>query len=567
MHLKINQAIEYSAIFKEEILNVDYFLESIPSLNIIQIFCWIDSEIYSRENNENKQLELYQKFSERFPKADKDLINQYIINLQRNGDKFSIFTHISNLSIIQYAIENYNTEKARDLSPEEELALFQGYMFLTEKWTSRPNFNDNQASIFSNKRLFLENFMPIQIPTSNLLEVNNFIIQTIKACYLFKFIEKSEKYNKLYEAFLKENNISNWRIYLSNIYSGFIAGFDQRGIAPFRIKIKKEHYHYKKWFLRYAIDVEKFESDDFFRGIREKPIFKLDDENFLFLNQGFFVNKIYQAIIFDLSKAAVKSNVKIGEKAIKNVMDLKPFYAADFTEQIMLYNLMDYIFERKASVRYSGKDLNLRLKKREVDYLIKDGNNIILIECKDSSFSNNAKGSYSEIKKEILKKMASNFEEKPKGTTQLVNAINDILKGKYDFVIRKNKKITIYPVIVFTDYTFNLVGVNHILKTDFRKKINKIEGIKEIKDITLVYMDTLIKFQDLYKEKKISFRKSIDTYQKYLKTHSKKYHNGDLGVFISYDKFIHLKTKDMNYTNPKVFKNEIQEIIEYRESV
>jgi hypothetical protein len=157
-----------------------------------------------------------------------------------------------------------------------------------------------------------------------------------------------------------------------------------------------------------------------------------------------------------------------------------------------------------------------------------------------------------------LIKLVKNEGGRPKGVTQLVNFTEDITKGRYESILGTDiSKYILYPVLVTTDFTFNLPVVYSIIASRFEEilKDKNIESFRlNIQRLTMIDLDSLIKFQDLFIEKKLTINHVLNDYQSFLSKGT-----NSIDKSLSFHKYIHLKTSKMKYDTPRLFWAEVKE--------
>lgn len=119
-------------------------------------------------------------------------------------------------------------------------------------------------------------------------------------------------------------------------------------------------------------------------------------------------------------------------------------------------------------------------------------------------------------------------------------------------------KAIIYPIIVYTDPTFNMPGVNYVLQQEFNR-LMKERGLDKklnVKPLVLIDLDSFIKFQDLFGEKKLTINHLLNGFLEHVASK-------DIFVQIStFNQFIHNKTRKMSYGTPKMFMEEAFKVLE-----
>jgi hypothetical protein len=110
---------------------------------------------------------------------------------------------------------------------------------------------------------------------------------------------------------------------------------------------------------------------------------------------------------------------------------------------------------------------------------------------------------YNSIYDEISKKLVENEKGSAKGVGQLAKFINDIPETGFDFDKIKGDELQIYPMIVLTDSTFTLFGINYILENKISELLEANDN-KKVKHLSLISLDTILLFQDLFNENRIN---------------------------------------------------------------
>ena len=153
------------------------------------------------------------------------------------------------------------------------------------------------------------------------------------------------------------------------------------------------------------------------------------------------------------------------------------------------------------------------------DYYVRNGNKIFLFESKDILPSVNVKKSFdfSLIKEELEKKLYFNEKGSPKAVLQLINTIREILNEDIKFDNNfKSRKIKIYPVLVLHYRLFNVGGLNKLINFWFKEELGKLENegleISNVKPLVIIDIDTLIFYQDLFKDKKLNLENCLEEF-------------------------------------------------------
>ncbi len=148
-------------------------------------------------------------------------------------------------------------------------------------------------------------------------------------------------------------------------------------------------------------------------------------------------------------------------------------------------------------------------------YIINESN-VILFEIKSSSLHFNI---IAEQSLEGLKTFfKDNFAAGKKGAPQLLNAIKHLstsAKSTYD-IKTPLKKLTIYPVIIYTDINLTMMGLNTYVDNHFRTILGD-EGkkYKQIMPLTMVHADFFTENLTMLTKNRSLLKDALDHYIKY----------------------------------------------------
>ena len=121
---------------------------------------------------------------------------------------------------------------------------------------------------------------------------------------------------------------------------------------------------------------------------------------------------------------------------------------------------------------------------------------------------------------EFDKKFVANQKGDAKGITQLIRAVNDINEHSIVFdPTAPEKNLEIYPVVLYTDYTFGIEGLNKVYKAKFQKELDLIKFTKgDVKDVTFINLNFL-EIREYYLQKKLlDLFIMLDCYHKHTNT-------------------------------------------------
>lgn len=243
---------------------------------------------------------------------------------------------------------------------------------------------------------------------------------------------------------------------------------------------------------------------------RAYPLISISDYEYVVICVPFLFGKLYQSLIFDLSKQ------------IGNGNKVREILSTEFSEQMLLFPLLRGSIAPKSPINLSGDDCNLIKKDSAPDYYVRNWNSSFLFELKDYSFRAQEKTSLSY---EVLSNyLYSQFVVKKNGRAgaikQLVNNIKAIIENNFAWDKNGHPK-HIYPVLVLGNQNYLNYGITYLLNRFFKQELTN-QGVesKSINDLIIIDIDTLILYYDLFS--RTSFEKIIKQYfakvQKHLKS-------------------------------------------------
>lgn len=562
MAFQISVSIGYKDIFEDyETVDINELLKDIPTKNSLEIIGYFLAQLHTIERDTTKQIEFLRQWLGRLPVTIHQRINDFIEKISANPNAdYNFLNNVSGLILVEMLIENANElTLVSDLTPEQELNLFKAYLYCSQVWIDKQLPGFKMPTVKSEEDL-IKILLPTQLPFQEILEFKDFRLQFIKAIYFFKFCERDPQFQVYLEIFLKEYNLDSWHKYLLNLINLYVRKFE-RFKTPSVINVPDEFPDVINFLEVLSIDPKTFKKSDDFLSLREKPVCRICKNDFVFLNLNFLVDKLYQGIQFDFARVLVKHSATFKGMVIKNTVDFMSIFGNEFSETGLFYSVMDYAFEKSGYVKFSGEKIKAIIPDGEPDYYMRDKAKVYLFEFKNIFLGAGIKHSnnYDQIEAEIFKKLVTNQNNSAKGVTQLVNVIEKIRAKEFEQFDKYNFDDTIiYPIIVYVDFSFNLAGTNFILNKEFRRQLSEraIKDTHKVKNLTLIDLDTFIKFQDLYRNKTLKLNNCLNEYFEYVRNPR------DIFNRIStFNNFIHNKTSKLNYDSPKMLMDEVTKML------
>ncbi len=494
----------YSDIFVGDKPSLNKLLKDIPSKVVINILAILNSELYLNGDKIQTQANLLKIITKNFINSDRLEFEEGLKNFIKklNGERFAIWGKRYILEFLKYEFLNYRDIDSINSTPQQEASILKAYLLIAEisNERDRKELKKVRERLSENEEFFFEKlvwpFLLNQFDTNNQVDpIYNFF----KLLGFLKHVLHNSELTTHFKIYLELNGFTSIRIFMGSIteiikLTQHININPENGLNKF-IWIKPDHFAVNLENL--SFNIEEFKNDITkqidFKGLREKPLFKNDEFEYIILDIDYLNNKIYNGQLFDMYY-----NTNMEGKAFKLFPDFKTHISKKVSEEIIFRGMMKGLFCQK-HIRLSFDDTNAS---NIPDCYIRVGSSIFLIEFKDYLFPGKIVDDYSfdKIKNHIDLKFILNEKKKNKGISQIVEQIKIVSENAYSFDNWEKSKlkdidINIYSIIVHTNFIYQLLGINHYLQTKFNFKLNETLPHLRCKVEKLVQIDLQFFFE------------------------------------------------------------------------
>ncbi len=565
-NLNMSLLIKFSKVFPNENINPQQLLQPYGRKLVLQMVAVLNLLLQKRIEKLPQQVKEW--FGDQNPLALKimELIFEGYQQEIDQGMELHLINDYSNLTLNQIAVDFTEIgENEKVEIDKSHLDLFKAYLWLNEDFLEKlenvPNTLPSSVSGLDVATWLL---------TASSISYYDFaysselisVCQIIKTIYCYQFIEN---YNKdLYYEYLNSKNINSLEEYLRKMFSLVQLCFTD--VVTFNGKLKEDEEFLE--LFNHLNDIEFSEQNqknyDFIL-IRNKPIFRVDNNQYLFLNRAMIINKIYSSIYWDIKGILNKNlNYNITEDQFRKD------YTTHFSEGYLVYKLLNKAYGKKSYKQFSGEEMKAIMGHSEPDYYIRNGNKVFIYEVKDSFIAGKVKQSFNAecIENELEQKYYKEGKSE-KAVKQLITRIKFSLLKKYKFDDLYNvKSLNIYPILIVYDINLTVPGIKRLLVKWFNiEKGILIEDLKKqditgfkINDVVLLHIDGLVLLSEYIKANKLYVEDLIDNYhkrnQKLLKPNQNKSFKevkaNILNTFLSFQQYV------MDYLNSIKPKNRIK---------
>jgi len=380
-------------------------------------------------------------------------------------------------------------------------------------------------------------------------------MKALRHFHFFFYLEKNVIFRPFVDNFLKTVGCLNCVQYVSSILEIMKSNFQNAQQA----NLPGDYFHSIRTkdkfdlFDLLSIDPTGIKNDinkqkDYI-GQKERPLFKINDDEYFVLYFNYLCNSLFTGLVFSFYE---KSGIT---KLYKSFPDFKTIIGTEYSEYILFRGLVKTCF--------AGKNVILKFAEKgdcaiNPDCYYRKGNDIFLIEFKDNLLAAKAiqSGSFDAIKASIDEKFIQN-SRKAKGISQISRLIQEMSNQDVPFdnifLKQKRRNISVYPVIIHTNFYFQFPGINEYLNEEFQKKIEPFKKtFKTIKPLTLININFLYKNLLSFKKEELDISELINRYAKIINKKRKKATNSG-----SIDDYIDASISFDEISNGKIGYNAI----------
>lgn len=507
---------EYYGIDKS-IEDAEELIKNIPSQTLLNYISGFSVFLYLNENNELAGKIQFALVSDLLNKCSITVQQKWVTEVKRQdkmGNTPIMFWNYSNLLFYGLIFKTFNDLDSRDITGDEAKRLFDAYLIINGIANRKVQIDEETIKKADEEKRIEEVIMPSFIYQKDYASSLDFSNQVIRGVAFFQYLENDSKYKTLIKEYYVEKNVSGYL----RMFRNLMVLFSELRIGEDLAK-RKQLVDLYPIFINNDVDmkyvetlcinseIKSYSADNSFSILRNKFLYQLNEFKFLLLNINFLLDQFYKAQIFSF-------NAFLKAKGIKG--DFLSEKGKNFTESTYLPMVLNTCFPHYIKF-YADACINSN-NEELCDAYLRDSNKVCLVEFKDVLLNASIKNSADKVKlfAEFDKKIVSNQTNKPKGITQLINAIKDIDSNSIAFDTIYNNLIEIYPVIIYTDLSFGIEGINKLFKEKFRKELEK-ENLKNVivKNLTFINLNYFEVHEDYFGKNILDFFQILDGYHKH----------------------------------------------------
>src|SRR5690554_112846 len=466
--LIVKRQITYSCVFPNGNDQLEELIKIIPSKSAI---AWLSYLLLKKDletKDQNDFQFLYSLLFNMNAKLQRE-ISDYLQFISSELTQYTFIDRPSLLILIEYILENHNDSDVQVLESKDDFSnLFIAYLICCDE---RIKYLSQDLLTIKDAESQVLHHLPEQLKINDIIYPKDYRVEFIRFYYFMIFCKEDLDFREYLKIFLQENKIEKWEDYLYFVFSTYLKNVTNEEGASNFIQIDPDKYYGKKFLDSMSINVKGFKRELDFKELRSKPVYYHGNNLYSIISYKFFIDKMYQGLLFDFS--SILEN--IGDKKVADYPKLKKLVGERFSENYLFYEIMQGCFSKEYKKLISGKVLKDRLGEGEPDFYIRNGKNIFLFEFKDVMLNGEIKhcGNLDKIKKAFFEKFERTTIEKSngkkknkaKGVTQLLNVLENYLNKiiQTEDRIEISDQLNVYPLIVYTDPSFDIEGFGYWL--------------------------------------------------------------------------------------------------------
>ena len=507
--LRKAKMISYSQMYAGERPSVESLVSGIPTDEAVE---WCSYIVFRKDNLKIGECDIHIlapllfNFESELQYKLTDYLGPTYNRIDMLVDRYSF------LKLTSFLITHHN-EEHHELTNEEKTRLFKAYLVFCDEYLERISSGESIPDKYTSDDM-LKCYMPIQLLTNAIDAFSDSSLEVIKGKWFFvDFASTDKKFKQYVDDFIKAKKYPNAIEYLGYIFNAIASATVNE--PPTNIMMfSKETGEWINFMNSMCANPENFTGDDELNALRSKPVYKIADDKFAILFSKFFVDKLFPGLLFDM--ASTLASIGTFDDEVAAYRSIKQQVGERFSEQYMLYRTLENTLSKRMPVRICGQDLHKVLKSGEPDYYARRNNRVFVFEFKDVRLDSQTISScdFETIRQKLYNTFVFNEEGKPKGVKQLANVIENKLP---EIITRIDTTVSdgvlkVYPVLVYSDASFDIEGINYYLNGEFRRVIGSVDDRFQVKDLVMVNLNMLMKLENYFQNGKIDLDKVVNEY-------------------------------------------------------
>lgn len=294
--LRKAKMISYSQLYADERPSVESLVEDIPTDEAVE---WCSYIVFRKDNLKIGETDIHIlspllfSFESELQHRLTDYLGGYYNGIDCLIDRYSF------LNLIVYLIAHHNNTH-HELTKAEKTRLFKAYLIFCDEYLERISVGGIIPDKYTAEDM-LKMYMPVQLLTNAIDSFSDSSLEVIKGKWFFvDFANSDKKFKQYVEDFIKAKKYKNTVEYLGYIFN-IVAESVVHEPPTNVIKFGDNSGEWLNFMNSMCTNGDGFDADDGLNALRSKPIYRIVDDRYAILFSKFFVDKLFQGMLFDMA--------------------------------------------------------------------------------------------------------------------------------------------------------------------------------------------------------------------------------------------------------------------------
>ena len=518
--------VGYKEIYGENNYEVSELIADLPVTKVGQIISKINLEIHIGTDNA-EQMKYFAYFTSHLSASERGRIIECSLGVKKDYVSPENIFYFSRHSLLYlfFKVLKYSEKQSigieQDLTNEERDNLFKAILIANDEVNGRSFSGEVDFSNYEEFRKFMWRTANLQ----NQFDSTDPVIKVIKAKCFFDMMQNHNKYSSEVERLLSAYSADNtWTLLYRDRLLPYMKSIKILAESSDTIQTININTPQRRFYEQLIINHSELKNQHFsLKVFKQTPLLKINHDQCVVLDWGLYNEQLFEANIFDFF-----NTTRVRELGgFNNFLHYKnELIDSQFYEEYLLKRIADVLFPKKHQIKLSEEQLRDNSIEITPDYYVRDGNNVFLIEYKNSYYpsSIDKRSDYNEIKCTIDER----FNSEESGVGQQIKRVNYLIKNRFEDVEEpnypRNRNLNIFPVIIFSDVNYNIPGVGRYLDESFKNQIDEStrSQFKNIMSLVFIHVDYFFEHIDLFSKKPPLFKDHLKRFLRYQSIQEKK---------------------------------------------
>ena len=331
--------------------------------------------------------------------------------------------------------------------------------------------------------------------------------QNIRTVRFFGFVRNHPQLKDLYNDFLVKYELKSWNDYLKTYWSVQTLARYKTGVINFKNLNDEDQLLSEQIVDKDSIDIHQHiplaDNVDYV-AFREKPFIKMAPHEYAVIDISFMIKRMFDGLYF------IFNDLWQGRHPDKP-NEFNRIYTTDFSEETVLVENLKEVANTHGWFSLTDKECKAIVPEQVLgsppDFYIREGNNIILFECKDVKIKREikAEGNIAQLLEEVDKGFVGYEDEKGrwrhKGVGQLVRNAKRIQDGTFKWDAEAVKVSRIYLILVLADQKQVAWGwKNYLNRKMLEECVRQHVDASKVYPLILADLGTLALYKNNFKQ-------------------------------------------------------------------